>query len=37
MKRTKYTAEFKEDAVKQDIDKGYAVADLGKQIGRAHV
>jgi transposase-like protein len=27
MKRTKYTAEFKEEAVKQVIDKGHTVDD----------
>jgi transposase-like protein len=31
MKRTKYTPEFKEEAVKQVIDKGYAVPDVSKR------
>ncbi len=35
MKRTKYTAEFKEEAVKQVIDKGYAVVDVAKRLGIA--
>jgi hypothetical protein len=28
MKRTKYTSEFKEEAVKQVIDKGHSVVDV---------
>ena len=28
MKRTKYTAEFKEEVVKQVIDKGHTVVDI---------
>jgi transposase len=35
MKRRKYTAEFKEEAVKQVIDKGHAVPDVAKRLGVA--
>ena len=35
MKRTKYTAEFKEEAVKQVIDKGHTVIDVAKRLGIA--
>ena len=35
MKRTKYSAEFKEEAVKQVIDKGHAVPDVAKRLGVA--
>jgi transposase len=35
IKRTKYTAEFKGDAVKQVIDKGHAVPDAFKRLGIA--
>ena len=35
MKRTKYTAEFKEEAVKQVIDKGHIVVDVAKRLGIA--
>jgi len=35
MMRTKYTAEFKEEAVTQVIDKGHTVVDVDKQIGIA--
>ena len=35
MKRTKYTPEFKEEAVKQVIDKGHAVPDVSKRLGIA--
>ena len=35
MKRTKYTAEFKEEAVKQVIDKGHTVVDVAKRLGIA--
>ena len=35
MKRTKYTAEFKEEAVKQVIDKGHTVVDVSKRLGIA--
>ena len=35
MKRTKYTAEFKEEAVKQVIDKGNTVVDVAKRLGIA--
>ena len=35
MKRTKYTAEFKEEAVKQVIDKDHTVVDVAKRLGIA--
>ena len=35
MKRTKYTTEFKEEAVKQVIDKGHTVVDVAKRLGIA--
>ena len=35
MKSTKYTAEFKEEAVKQVIDKGHTVVDVAKRLGIA--
>ncbi len=35
MKRTKYTPEFKEEAVKQVIDKGHTVVDVAKLLGIA--
>ena len=35
MKRTKYSAEFKEEAVKQVIDKGHTVFDVAKRLGIA--
>ena len=35
MKRTKYTAEFKGEAVKQVIDKGHTVVDVAKRLGIA--
>ena len=35
MKRTKYTPEFKEAAVKQVIDKGHTVVDVAKRLGIA--
>ena len=35
MKRTKYMAEFKEEAVKQVIDKGHTVVDVAKRLGIA--
>jgi len=35
MKRTKYTAEFKKEAVKQVIDKGHTVVDVAKRLGIA--
>ena len=35
MKRAKYTAEFKEEAVKQVIDKGHTVVDVAKRLGIA--
>jgi transposase len=35
MKRTKYTSEFKEEAVKQVIDKGYPVPGVAQRLGVA--
>ena len=35
MKRTKYTSEFKEEAVKQVVDKGHAVPDVAQRLGVA--
>ena len=35
MKRTKHPAEFKEEAVKQVIDKGHSVVDVAKRLGIA--
>ena len=35
MKRTKDTAEFKEEAFKQVIDKGHTVVDVAKRLGIA--
>ena len=35
MKRTKYTAEFKEEAVKQVTGKGHTVVDVAKRLGIA--
>jgi transposase len=35
MKRTKYTSEFKEEAVKQVIDKGHPVPDVAQRLGVA--
>jgi transposase len=35
MKRIKYTAEFKEEAVKQVIDKAHTVVDVAKRLGIA--
>ena len=35
LKRTKYTAEFKEEAIKQVIDKSPTVVDVAKQLGIA--
>ena len=34
MNRTKYTPEFKEEAVKQVIDKGHTVVDVAKRFQR---
>ena len=34
-KRTEYRAEFKDEAVKQVIDKGHAVLDVAMQFGVA--
>jgi transposase len=33
MQRTKYSPEFKDEAVKQVIDKGHAVVDVAKRLG----
>ena len=33
MQRAKYTAEFKEEAVRQVIDRGYSVIDVAKRLG----
>jgi len=33
MQRTKYAPEFKDEAVKQVIDKGYSVVDVAKRLG----
>lgn len=33
MKRTKYTAEFKTEAVKQVTEKGHLVVDVAKRLG----
>jgi transposase len=35
MKRTKYSPEFKEEAVKQVIDKGHIVVDVAKRLSIA--
>ena len=35
MKRTKYTSEFKEEAVKQVIDKWHPVPDVAQRLGVA--
>ena len=35
MKRTKYATEFKDEAVKQVIDKGHSVVDVAKRLGIA--
>ena len=35
MKRTKYSPEFKDEAVKQVIDKGRSVVDVAKRLGIA--
>ena len=35
MKRTKYTPQLKEEAVKQVIDKGHSVVDIAKRLGIA--
>ena len=35
IKRTKYSPEFKEEAVKQVIDKGHSVVDVAKPLGIA--
>ena len=35
MQRTKYSPEFKDEAVKQVIDKGHAVVDVAKRLGIA--
>ncbi len=33
MSRTRYTAEFKAEAIKQVVDRGYPVADVSKRLG----
>jgi transposase len=33
MQRPKYASEFKNEAVKQVIDKGYSVVDVAKRLG----
>jgi transposase-like protein len=33
MQRTKYALEFKDEAVKQVIDKGHTVVDVAKRLG----
>ena len=33
MQRTKYAPEFKDEAVKQVIDKGHTVVDVAKRLG----
>ena len=33
MKRTKYTAEFKSEAVKQILDKGHSATDVASRLG----
>ena len=33
MKRTKYTVEFKTEAVKQVTEKGYLIVDVAKRLG----
>ena len=35
MQRTKYAPEFKDEAVKQVIDKGHTVVDVAKRLGIA--
>jgi len=33
MQKAKYTAEFKEEAVRQVIDRGHSVIDVAKRLG----
>lgn len=33
MQRAKYTSEFKEEAVRQVVDKGHSVIDVAKRLG----
>jgi transposase len=33
MQKSKYTAEFKEEAVRQVIDRGHSVVDVAKRLG----
>lgn len=33
MSRTRYTAEFKAEAIKQVVDRGYSVADVSERLG----
>ena len=35
MQRTKYAVEFKDEAVKQVVDKGHSVVDVAKRLGIA--
>ena len=35
MKRTKYTAEFKSEAVKQIVDKGHSAVEVSSRLGGA--
>ena len=35
MQRAKYTAEFKEEAVRQVIDRGHSVIDVAKGLGES--
>ena len=36
MQRSKYAPEFKDEAVKQVIDKGHSVVDVAKRLGIPH-
>lgn len=33
MKRTRYTAEFKADAIKQVLERGHGVVNVAKRLG----
>lgn len=35
IRRTKYAVEFKDEAVKQVVDKGHSVLDVAKRLGIA--
>ena len=37
MLRAKYTPEFKEEAVRQVLDKGYLVVDIAKRLGIVNI